>query len=171
MQMILYLYAAVRGGKGRFSGDVPAGVLYVPSERVRADEEKTGELTDRFSGLVLNDIEMLGALEKSRSGRFIPVRYKKDMSFTANSLQNMAVRDEFDLLFGNAERKLRVMGEELHSGNIAVDPTDGCDGTDACKYCDYRIVCGREPSAINRRAEKLKNGEIYDRLRGERDAR
>lgn len=163
MQMLLYLYSAVKGGK--YEGGVPAGVLYIPSERSIKDNSPK---TDAYSGILLNDTDILTALDNSRSGRFIPVKYKKDGALSDAASQITFTEEEFGLLFNNAEAKLIEMGQRLHKGNVSADPLDGADTyADACKYCDYRAVCLREKDTVNRKVEKLKKEEIISVLRGE----
>ena len=165
MQMLLYLYSAVKGAKGRFSGANPAGILYIPSER---NIDNSGERTNAYSGILLSDADMLDAMDHSHSGRYIPIKYKKSGELSSTAAQLTFDKDEFELLFKNAESKLIEMGRELHCGNISIDPTDGADtNANACKYCDFRAVCKREKDMENRKVGKLKKEEIMEMLRGE----
>lgn len=167
MQMLLYLYSAVHGGK--FEGAVPTGVLYIPSER---QIEKNKPRTKAYSGILLNDNDVLSALDNSHSGRYIPISYNKGDVLSANAKKKIFTREEFDLLFKNAEEKLIEMGRELHNGRIAADPLDGAaSNADACKYCDYRAVCLREKDKANRKVKSLGKEEIINVLEGEEDGR
>ncbi|MBQ5810254.1 MAG: PD-(D/E)XK nuclease family protein, partial [Clostridia bacterium] len=167
MQMLLYLYSAVRGKGGKYEGFIPAGILYIPSER--SIDEKANK-TEPYSGILLSEENVLTALDNSHSGRYIPVKYNKDQSIRANSKEIVFSGDEFNLLFDNAERKLIEMGRQLHGGNVAVAPVDGTDDkANACKYCDFRAVCGREKNQKNSKVEGRKKEQVIAELRGESD--
>ena len=82
MQMLVYLAALVESGK-----ELPAGILYMPAAEPSvsvergADEEKIKKEVDkqlRMSGLVLDNNEIIQAMEASARGKFIPASLNKD---------------------------------------------------------------------------------------------
>ena len=84
MQMLLYLFAICDENSGKYANSLPAGILYMPvgdrydDETDDASLEKERLKKHRMHGLVLDDEEIVRAMEKGGQGRFIPVKFKKD---------------------------------------------------------------------------------------------
>ena len=57
------------------------------------------------------------------------------------------------------------MGNALLNGDVSVDPIDSIDGS-ACKYCDYKAICGIEDKQ-HKQIENLSNNEVLRRMRGD----
>ncbi len=172
MQMMLYLYSALKRDNGKFAENNPAGILYIPSERnIEEADGKPSHKTEAYSGILIHDYDVLAALDKTKSGRYIPIKYKTNGELYADSEKLVLSKDEFELLFKNAEDKLVEMGKRLHLGDIEISPMDGADSSaDACKYCDYRAVCRREKTQKNNKVEKkLLKADVLNILRGETD--
>lgn len=147
---------------------LPAGILYMPSKRAVGDpedDEAAIKRKARMNGLLLDEPEVLRAMERDGRGVYIPVEYGKRDGLPKKSAP-LAGRADFEALRLHIRRLLREMGNTLHKGDIAADPLDGRD-SGACKYCDFRSVCGREPSRANRRVEKMTGAEALKRIREE----
>lgn len=158
LQMLLYLYCVIRGNNKDYKGKNPAGILYLPSKR---DIKKTGLA---MNGIICENRDVIEAMEKENGGAFIP-KYKlnKDGS-PSKSNTSFIPEDAFDTIFDYIEKLAADMGEELHRGNISVDPIESADSS-ACKYCDYKIVCGREDEEC-RKAERYSNADVFEKMRG-----
>ena len=178
LQMLLYLFIleergkpfAIAAGPRPSAADAveiqPAGILYMPSKRTVGkpdDDEAALRRGGRMNGLLLDEPPVLRAMERDGEGYYIPVQYGKRDGLPLKSAPLLG-RQDFDLLHTHIRRLLAAMGDTLHKGDIAVDPLDGRD-SGACKYCDFRSVCGREPSATNRKVEKLSAAEALGRIR------
>lgn len=154
MQMLLYLFAVTEGNRrGRFSGDVPAGVLYMPAKdaaaglgRGEGDEAAQEVLngTYKMKGAVLYNDEVIAAMEKDCGGVFIPVKksaggyYSYSKLITAGQLENLRKY---------SYRLLEETAESLAEGRIEAVPLMDGEGALPCGYCDYRSVCGNYPPA------------------------
>ncbi len=147
MQMLIYLYAAVKSG--RF-GDKPAGIFYMPSSRDR----KNSAADRRMSGIMVADPQLVRAMDKT-GGEFVP-----KLGNTPDN--NFVCEGDFERIFDFIERKLMLSGDMIMSGDIAVDPVDGIDSP-ACKYCDFAAVCGIG-DAGHRKAEKMKNSQVLEEI-------
>ncbi len=159
MQMLIYLYAVVRG-KGledRFA----AGILYQPSKRDIKGEGLA------MNGLLQNDADLVYAMDKSNTGKFVPkLQLNKDggLSKRANSFID---KTDFAEIFDLVEKTMRDTGNNILCGDIAVDPIDGRESP-ACKYCDFHTVCGFENKTA-KRVPDLTNSEVFNKLREEKE--
>lgn len=150
MQMLLYLFAltdTAHGGK--FSGEIPAGALYMPSrdiapklDRNDEDADKAVTGTYKMSGAVLDNADVIEAMEKECGGKFIPVKQKADGSYTKES--KLVTTAEFDNLRKFSYSLLAETAESLINGRVEASPL--AEGKSLpCEYCDYSAVCGNYP--------------------------
>lgn len=149
LQMLIYLMAIWENGESRYGPVTPAGVLYLPARLpvVRVDRDQEGEVLEkakiralRMNGLLLEDPEVVRAMEPEASGLFIPAKLNARGEFDHYS--SVASLEEFGKLKQRIEQLLGDMAAALRAGEVAAVPTAGA--VDACAYCDYRSVCGRE---------------------------
>ena len=75
-------------------------------------------------------------MDNGESGCFIPVDSKHKGSLI--SLHRLSV------LKSETEKLLCEMAQKLRSGKIEAMPAQDSERHNACAYCDYRSVCGRE---------------------------
>ena len=148
LQMLLYLFALSREGE-RVLGPgeaVPAGVLYVPAraplvdgERNMTDEEiqRARDRLLRRQGLVLDDPDVLAAMERTDGGsfRFLPVSAGRSGS------DYLASPDQMDALERYITGALCAAAGELAAGNIDADPYWRGADQNPCKWCDYQAAC------------------------------
>ncbi|MBR5682238.1 MAG: exodeoxyribonuclease V subunit gamma [Ruminococcus sp.] len=146
MQMLLYLFAATDNG-GLFEKYSPAGVLYSPVrisdvhlEAYRIETKNSSAVNSalRTSGLVLGDMEVLQAMEKSVNGEFIPVKLDKNGVPDKNS--ECISADGMALLKDYTYKKLTGMAESLFGGDVEAVPL-ALGGKMPCTYCDYINIC------------------------------
>ncbi len=150
LQMLIYLMTLWKNGGKRYGDVLPAGILYMPS---KAPSIKTdGGMTDselereqvkamRMNGLLLDDEQVLRAMEAEVQGVFIPVKLKKDG--TPDRFSSVATLAQFGALGRRAEKLLREMAQTLRAGDVDARPFVTTKN-DPCRYCDYRAVCGHE---------------------------
>lgn len=147
MQMLIYLFAIERNGiSGRKV--VPAGVLYIPGMGVNTvdlprdatDESimrKKEEAMRRF-GLVLDDMDVIRAMEPDVSRRFIPVKATNN-GFDRNSY--VASPQQMKQLAAHVEKTLKKLGCELQNGFTQANPYRRGPLKTACDYCEFKPVC------------------------------
>lgn len=169
MQMLVYLFTLCRNGGDMLGEDVvPAGILYMPVKRtvLSGDISNSGEEIEKeyekqlkMNGLLSDDLEVLKAMEKDMSGRFIPAQAKKDGSLSKRS--SVANTEEFKLLERYVFGRLKDMGEHIYSGDVEISPRDGSDSP-ACAYCDYRSICRIEAETEVKDADNMSG---YDAIK------
>ena len=160
MQMLIYLFSIYKNGQSPRSAlsiaenaeIVPAGILYftadVPPVNLNAKQspeeiEKSACSDISRSGLLINDIEVLRAMEPGLSGMYIPVKAKKDGGLHANS--HVASLKEFQELLSTIETNIQQIGNEIKRGNASADPMT-TKAKDPCMYCQMRPICRKSIS-------------------------
>ncbi len=169
LQMLIYLSALTKDSSG-FTDEalIPAGVLYMPSmvpvinaafddtaEKIMAEQNKKL----RMNGLILQDMDVIDAMEREHQGVYIPVSSKGD---TVKGTDNLASLEEFGAVFAHIDRLISHMATELINGKVEALPAKG--GYDACEYCPYKAVCGHKDTDKQRMVYKLDRAEIIKEL-------
>jgi len=168
IQMLLYLFALCRRGfelHGKEIVPLPAGILYL-NGTVKAklchDREELKHREDRpfedFSvkGLLLQDEEILSAQDPDGNGEFLPVKKKKDGSFSGASA--LITAEKLGRLSKSVEKIFAQMAESLKEGKIAAKPLYRSKEKNACLWCDYRAICKKGPE--DPRRYRTKTGEM-----------
>ena len=151
LQMLLYLFTLDEKGKELYNCEVtPAGVLYLPAREAvvqgsrgmdEAERRKKADAELRRKGLVLDDPEVLEAMEKpgEEGIRFLPVKVSsRTGAITGDALVSAA---RLGRLKHHTQRILAEIGRELSGGVIAADPFWRGPQKNACLYCDYAAAC------------------------------
>lgn len=171
MQMLLYLFAIWKNGKGKYAHAVPAGILYMPSGesvpslgRETAPEDADSERRKGYcmNGLLLDDPEVLSGMEPDGAGLFIPVRGdgKRDAA-------SLIALEELGRLSAHAERLMSRMVADLHTGHVEALPVSN-GGTLPCSYCEYATVCGNA-GRLCKPLVAIGREEVWERLREEEE--
>lgn len=174
LQMLLYLFALGREGAGHYGREVvPAGVLYVPARDVLvsakaslSDDELAAERSKKLerSGLLLDEPEILRAMERSDAPRYLPVKIKNG-EYSGDSL---ASAEKLGALSRHINETLTALAGELHRGNVAADPYFRSHSDTACRFCDYQAACHfDEETDCRRYLAKLDAGEVWERIEKE----
>ncbi len=147
LQMLLYLFSLGENGQALYGSEiVPAGVLYVParSAGVKGDFDMSDEELEkkrrselRRSGLILDDPEVIAAMENSDTPRYIPVEFKK----SGASGDALVSAERLGTLARHIGKTLCDMARELRGGSIAADPYYAGQQETACLNCDYFDAC------------------------------
>lgn len=175
MQMLLYLFALDRSGKRLYGMETGArGRALCPGAGRAAqrggrppDEEIERKRRDKLrrSGLVLDDPEVLHAMEAGDSPVRLPVKWKEGVP-TGDSL---ASAERLGLLGRRVEENLRALASQLRSGSITADPCYKGAQDNACLWCDYAEACRfteGEGSDRRRYLPKLSATRVWDMLEG-----
>ena len=171
MQLVIYLSAVMRMEKEKYPDKkiIPAGLLYcgLQDPIIERGQDLLEEL--KPSGVVNKSEEALEYLEreKVKKSKILPVSRNKNESISAAS--SVLTEEEFDLITRFAEHKAKEIGNEILNGEISVSPA----GEDACKYCNYKGICGFDetiPGFHKRSLPKMKNPEVIAKLREEEES-
>jgi len=143
LQMFLYLFSIWKTPGEKLlelsNGNeiLPAGILYFParipditikSESENVLETAHGKLSRK--GILLDDTEILRAMEEELEGKYIP-------------LKSIVTLEELNELMEMIDKKIIEIGSELKSGNISVVPLQ-TNKHDACEYCVNKPICRRD---------------------------
>lgn len=173
LQMLLYLLCLERNEHHEFGQVKGAGVLYLPVgdpvpslSRGATPEEVAREREQhyRMRGLVVDDEQVLLAMERDLGGKYLPVKVKKaaydqhhtllptvfseqganESLFESRTLESLVTYEQMGRLFTRIETMLLQMAAELYRGDIKPFPLreDAANGINPCRYCDYRLLCG-----------------------------
>ena len=112
---------------------------------VEGDEALDVALRDiSRSGIVLSDNDVIDAMDKGITGRYAPVKTKKDGGYTAYS--SVATEEEFENIRRAMTDALAGIGKRIVSGEACSIPDD----TRTCAYCAAKAVCRHsEKSAVS----------------------
>ena len=151
---------------------VPAALLYyhvsdpmIRTEEIRTPEEINEEILKELctAGIVSEDEKIVSLLDKNFTdkSRVIPVERKKDGTFSARS--GVMGKEDYETVSRFVSHKIRQLGQEILSGNIAVNPCQ--QGTmQACTYCAFRGVCDFEERVPGYDMRLLRGGSKDDLL-------
>ena len=149
MQMLIYLAALCENGAKRYGKFRPAGVLYMPANRPSVPAERGAEenaLTGkaerqlRMDGLILDDPDIITAMDRGGGGKYVPVALKDGVPAKRD---HVVSPKELEAVMVSLKRCIAEMASELRKGNVPALPLNGARA-DACGWCPYRAVCGRE---------------------------
>ena len=147
LQMLLYLFALQRGGKEVLGGkSTGAGVQYFPARfpMLSADgrltpEEAAAEREKliRRKGLVLNDEDVLQAMEPGGEFRTLSCKRKSDGTLTGD----IASREQMKLLEEYVFQLVGDLVDQIASGDVSPNPYTRGSAHNACAFCPYDPVC------------------------------
>lgn len=173
LQLLVYMLVGRELLREKGEKRLPAGILYAflqnPLLQTRkkysqAELEKRVNAELRMPGWVLADLDVAKAIDASFSHikpGLSQVRDEKKkavlgpdgepvMDFDANSRKRGYIRspEEFELMLAYVGYILKDTGRAILSGDISASPYRLKDNKqqNACTYCEYRDVCGFDPS-------------------------
>ena len=169
LQMLLYMFALRESGEEHL-GDrpIPVGVQYFPA-RVKylstdgrpedADADKKRQKEWRREGLLLQDEQILRAMEPGEEFKRLNCSVKKDGSLVGD----LATREQMKLLEGYVFRILGKLVEEIASGDVSPNPyTRGDHG--ACSWCPYGSICHKEEVEGRRNYKTMSAQRFWDEV-------
>ena len=169
MQMLVYLFALQKHGGAKYGMVImPAGVLYIPARDVilklprdsTYDEiKKAREKELRRSGIVLDDLVVIDAMENGDVKRYLPV----NMTKSGISGDSLVSPEQIAALSDHVAAMLSGAADEILSGNIDCYPYFRSESKNACLYCDYKTVCAFDENNGDKRRyiRKMKAEEVW----------
>ncbi len=146
LQMLYYLFALCAADKS--GNTLPAGVLYVPAKLPKIDGDdaedaermkRTLEKKFRRSGLLIDDEQILTAMEKLPGERFLPVRKNKNGEYSATS--SLADLETLGRLEEKIMHYIAMIGRCISEGGMDVSPLELDGAHTACAFCELGPVC------------------------------
>ena len=160
LQMLLYLYCIALSETKRYGEKVvPAGVLYIPVRRPDVKDAVLGDniaekgenaLLSAFKGdgVLIDDLDILNAMDKGITGRFVPAQLSAQGGFNKLRSKVESLEKMGELL----DRAAQVSGKlatMMYEGNIQTNPYKKV--MSSCEHCDYKAVC-----RIDRKNENIR---------------
>lgn len=141
LQMLIYLAALSEAKNANGDNEFePAAVLYMPSAypEVSAKRDEKIEKADKkrrdllcMNGLLLDDDEIVTAMEAQKQGKYIPV--------TEKNTENLISGEDLSKVFGYIKQLIAKMAVEIEDGDVRAKPL--MIGENACTFCQYKTVC------------------------------
>ena len=157
IQLLLYLFCAWRSEGSSFKRELapdgeilPAGALYLtvkpgdPTSDVPVDAEQAREMmadTIERSGVVTDERDVLDAMDRGISGRYVPVSLKEDGTYKKSA--SLATLERFGELYREMGEVICRIADEMKSGVAAARPLEH-HGSVPCKWCAMREICRKE---------------------------
>lgn len=169
MQMLCYLFA-LDGWEGKAA--VPAGVLYLPAHDRFAlmpgdvsDEEITRKLYAALKrdGLILDDPEVIEAMESGGDKVFLPVKLGKDGSPDIRYSQ-IADASRLGLLRRHVETAMEKLSDDMRRGLVDANPVGRQAGQTHCDWCEAGDACFFGEGDTARPLPKMDKEEFWERL-------
>lgn len=165
LQLLLYTFALWNTDRRKLTGPLgpdnnsgvnggpigkilPAGMLYrsaafpsvtsdaPPTSEEAAIEAGMGKFTS--TGFLLNDPEILSAMDSELSGSYIPIKVTNSGEITAVNNSQLKALEEFGELMNETSEILKNIGLTMRSGNADAAPLLS---EQPCKFCEYAEFC------------------------------
>lgn len=173
LQLLIYLYALENAGELVLGEHpVPAGVQYFPArvpfisaEGLISDEEADAlrEKAWKRKGLLLNDEQILEAMEPGEKPRRLNITRKKDGTISGD----IADRSQFRLLKGYVFTLLGKMVDEIASGSVEANPYTRGSSHNACTFCPYGAVCHPDEVSGRRDYKTMSSQKFWEEVEKE----
>lgn len=175
LQMLIYLFALTREAARFYHRELyPAGVLYFPARfdvenaknRLSQEEaEKVHSKTLRRKGLLLDDEEILQAMEPGTTPIYLPYQISRKGGERSGDLADAV---QLDLVEKHVRRTLGKMADTVWSGVIAPDPFWRGEKHNACNWCPFRSVCRVDSGEVPlRRLRSVSRSEFWKEIEQE----
>ena len=118
----------------------------------------------KLSGLALEDLVVIEALDKSKTGSTIPVGINKDGSIKKGS--SVASKEQFKQLEKHILKTIRDLGKDILEGKVSVRPYE-LSGKNPCDYCIYHTICQfneEMPDNCYEQLNKLSKETIWEEI-------
>ena len=174
LQLLLYLDAYLKLNHAY----TPGGVFYFHinnpyvSYKVGMNEDDIAESQMKqfkLSGLVLEQLEVIKALDKENTGSTIPVTLNKDGSIKKGS--SIASLKQFELLEEHIVRAVKELGTQILEGKVTAKPFK-LGEKNPCTYCVYGTICQFNEDKADNCYDKLENlnkEEVWRRIESQEE--
>lgn len=144
LQLVVYLNSAVEIFKRKYPDKnvVPGGMYYYHLDDPMIEGE-AGKSDAQIREKILEELKLKGVASEA-----------EDPSISKKTKR--AGKEEFQILSGYVNHKIREIGQKIFDGEIAAKPYQLGDET-GCDYCPYHGICGFDPSVPGQNYRKLEN--------------
>lgn len=144
LQLVVYLNSAVEIFKRKYPDKnvVPGGMYYYHLDDPMIEGE-SGKSDAQIREEILEELKLKGVASEA-----------EDPSVSKKTKR--AGKEEFQILSGYVNHKIREIGQKIFDGEIAAKPYQLGEDT-GCDYCPYHGICGFDPSVPGQEYRKLEN--------------
>ena len=144
LQLVVYLNSAVEIFKRKYPDKnvVPGGMYYYHLDDPMIEGE-SGKSDAQIREEILEELKLKGVASEA-----------EDSSVSKKTKR--AGKEEFQILSGYVNHKIREIGQKIFDGEIAAKPYQLGEDT-GCDYCPYHGICGFDPSVPGQNYRKLEN--------------
>lgn len=172
LQLLLYLEAYLEKHPEYDAGGVFYFHINNPyvSYKVGMNEEEIASTSlkqFKLSGLALDNLEVIEALDKSKTGSTIPVAINKNGTLKKGS--SVATPEQFKQLENHILSTIKDLGKEILEGKVSVRPYE-LNGKNPCDYCIYHTICQfneEMPDNCYEKLDKISKEAIWEALQKE----
>lgn len=170
LQMLLYLFALEQNSQKYFSAvSLPAGVQYFPARAPLLSVD--GKMSDdelllnrgknwKRRGLLLQDGEVLNAMESSEIPGRLPYSIRKDGTYSGDLADGKQLKQLKLYIFA----LLKKLVDEIASGCISPNPYTRGASHDACAYCPYGKICHKNEVVDRRNYQAMSPQKFWDEV-------
>ncbi len=121
---------------------LPAGAVYMnaltedENQSSPPPENRRIAMADSRSGMLLNDPISLSAMHPD----FLPIKYNKDGSVSANSQKSLYTHEQWDQLMEELSGVVEGIANRMKAGDITASPRKKKNAS-PCEHCAYKAVC------------------------------
>lgn len=170
MQMLIYLFALKDYGQALEQKNLyPAGVLYFPAKSgkisVRDSHDKDKLEKERLkeqkrTGLLLDDLSVLKAMDPGEDFRFLPCKMKD-----GEVRGDVTSATDLKYLKDHVFRRVSQLADTIYSGKLEPDPHFVDENHNGCLWCPFKTVCGEKGQ--KRLLDKMDAATFWERVRQE----
>ena len=154
VQLLIYLFSAWKYGlpNAEKRETVPAGAMYFNTKTdplkaqsiLSVDENRQAMLDSvKRSGVLLEDEEILRAMEKDLGGQFISAVLKNGELCGTDKETALVSAERFGELYRELDETITRIADEMRTGQAEAKPND-LGGKSPCGFCDYAYICKAE---------------------------
>ncbi len=158
LQMLLYLFAIWNTKRNDFKekikceGEIlPAGILYFAAKAPDFTIENDSEIENAYTiaessigrvGMLVNDVDILRAMDKNLEQKYIPVKLYKNGNLS--NTKYLKTVEEFGELSRKIDDILNKIAMDMKSGSVKAEPMEMKNKNDSpCTYCKMKAICRR----------------------------
>ena len=170
LQMLLYLFTLQSQGETLLGKNpTPAGVQYFPArapvlsvDGTLSDEEVQSKRQSEWKrkGLILNDADILSAMDNTETLTRLSCRRQKDGTITGD----VATREQFKILNRYVFHLLGKMVDDIASGNVIPNPYTRGTSHNACSFCPYGDICHSSTVENRRNYKAMSSQRFWDEI-------
>ncbi len=139
-QLLLYMNALIDNNFNNLSNLNPAAVVYQPSDvAFKFDKEGGEESLYTPVGMAVAQSDISAAFDLSSSGKFGVLKGSDKIKSLTGS--EVVSRDEFINILNHSKENIKLLINNVYSGDFSALPIELSQNSKPCDYCSYKTIC------------------------------